>query len=933
MRKFTIFTLVFLALAITFSQNSWVSSTIQFNRDTGELRGVTNISTGGNITWSTIPTGNALQGPPGQTGPQGIQGIQGIQGVKGDKGDKGDTGDAGSQGTPGNTGATGASAYQVALSAGFVGTEAQWLSSLVGSTGAQGTPGAQGAAGQGVPTGGTAGQVLSKINSTNYNTQWVTPSGGGNMSTATYDVNANGVVDLVDAIAWSAVTGKPTSFPPSAHTHIFDDIPGLQAALDTKLNASAISAFALTVLDDANATAFKTTLGLENVSNTSDANKPVSTAMQVALDGKANTSHTQAASTIPDFNTAADARVTSGIATHVGLADPHTQYQQENEKGVANGYASLDSSTLVPLVQIPNSLDDVLAYANQATFPATGTTNRIYLDNTLNKIFRWTGSAYQELSIASAASWGTITGTLSNQTDLQNALNAKEASITAGTTAQYYRGDKTFSDFAEASQDANGWTDTATIDVTYNDAGNSISATVPNLSGTNTGDQTSIVGITGTKTQFDTAVTNGDILYVGDVTSYATETAQDETLGVVADSATLDWTYNDAGNAASASVIGSALTGITSTQVSEGTNLYYTNTRADNRIAAATLDNLANVNCPSPSLDQIPKWNGTEFTCQTDATGGGGSVTDGDKGDITVSNTGNTWNVDSGSIELSDIAQGGAITGQVPTWNGTAYVPDTRNGLDIANTPAGNLSSTNIQAALNELDSEKISVSSRGAANRLYGQEDALAAVNSSYFSYVVSGTGTSHTVQTATSTGNIGIARGNLGTTATGRTAIWSVNSGILRFGGGTYRYRARFALATLSDATNTYSIRLGFIDSVTGESVDGIFLRYTHSVNGGEWECVSRNNSADVPQDTNVVAAAGTYITAEISVNAAATSATCSINGTVVGTFATAQIPQGANRVKGYGLMALRSVGTATFSAYDFDYSEIEINFTTPR
>lgn len=39
-------------------------------------------------------------------------------------------------------------------------------------------------------------------------------------------------------------------------------------------------------------------------------------------------------------------------------------------------------------------------------------------------------------------------------------------------------------------------------------------------SGTNTGDQTSIVGITGTKAQFDTAVSDGNILYVGDVTQY-----------------------------------------------------------------------------------------------------------------------------------------------------------------------------------------------------------------------------------------------------------------------------------------------------------------------------------------------------------------------------------------------------------------------------
>jgi len=37
-----------------------------------------------------------------------------------------------------------------------------------------------------------------------------------------------------------------------------------------------------------------------------------------------------------------------------------------------------------------------------------------------------------------------------------------------------------------------------------------------NLSGVNTGDQTSIVGITGTKSQFDTAVTDGNFLYVSD---------------------------------------------------------------------------------------------------------------------------------------------------------------------------------------------------------------------------------------------------------------------------------------------------------------------------------------------------------------------------------------------------------------------------------
>ena len=44
------------------------------------------------------------------------------------------------------------------------------------------------------------------------------------------------------------------------------------------------------------------------------------------------------------------------------------------------------------------------------------------------------------------------------------------------------------------------------------------------LTGTNSGDQTSIVGITGTKAQFDTAVSDGNIVYVGDIPTLAAGT-------------------------------------------------------------------------------------------------------------------------------------------------------------------------------------------------------------------------------------------------------------------------------------------------------------------------------------------------------------------------------------------------------------------------
>jgi hypothetical protein len=52
------------------------------------------------------------------------------------------------------------------------------LQGIPGDTGPEGPAGANGDPGIGVPVGGTTGQVLAKIDGTNYNTEWVTPAGG-----------------------------------------------------------------------------------------------------------------------------------------------------------------------------------------------------------------------------------------------------------------------------------------------------------------------------------------------------------------------------------------------------------------------------------------------------------------------------------------------------------------------------------------------------------------------------------------------------------------------------------------------------------------------------------------------------------------------------------------------------------------------------------
>lgn len=81
-----------------------------------------------------------------------------------------------------------------------------------------------------------------------------------------------------------------------------------------------------------------------------------------------------------------------------------------------------------------NVPSQVKTYANLAAFPATGALKTIYIAEDTNKTYRWTGSVYTEISASAAMTWGAIGGTLSNQTDLQSALDAKQDDITLTTT-------------------------------------------------------------------------------------------------------------------------------------------------------------------------------------------------------------------------------------------------------------------------------------------------------------------------------------------------------------------------------------------------------------------------------------------------------------------------------------------------------------------
>ena len=112
-----------------------------------------------------------------------------------------------------------------------------------------------------------------------------------------------------------------------------------------------------TTTDVVSAATLKTAMSLNNVNNTADADKPISTATQAALNAKLDAS----------------------------------------QKGAANGVASLDSSGKVPSSQLPAYVDDVLEYETKSAFPATGEAGKVYVDKSDNKTYRWSGSAYIQL--------------------------------------------------------------------------------------------------------------------------------------------------------------------------------------------------------------------------------------------------------------------------------------------------------------------------------------------------------------------------------------------------------------------------------------------------------------------------------------------------------------------------------------------------------
>ena len=128
-------------------------------------------------------------------------------------------------------------------------------------------------------------------------------------------------------------------------------------------------------------------IGLGNVDNTSDLNKPISTAVQNALDLKID----------------------------------------ESREGQPDGIATLDENGKVPTTQLPSYVDDVVEYANLAAFPAVGETGKIYVAIDTNVCYRWSGSTYVQITSGAVASVNGQTGVVVLDSDDLNHQQAVPA--------------------------------------------------------------------------------------------------------------------------------------------------------------------------------------------------------------------------------------------------------------------------------------------------------------------------------------------------------------------------------------------------------------------------------------------------------------------------------------------------------------------------
>jgi hypothetical protein len=148
----------------------------------------------------------------------------------------------------------------------------------------------------------------------------------------------------------------------------------------------------------------------------------------------------------------------TAVSSHVAASDPHTQYLN-NTRGDVRYYLKNEVDTKIAdlVASSPATLDtlDELAAAlgddpNFATTMATSLGNRLRVDTAAQSLSgTQKTNAKTNIDLQNVDNTSDLAKPISTAT--QTALNAKENTITATTSADYYRGDKTFQPLNKAA--------------------------------------------------------------------------------------------------------------------------------------------------------------------------------------------------------------------------------------------------------------------------------------------------------------------------------------------------------------------------------------------------------------------------------------------------------------------------------------------------
>lgn len=136
-------------------------------------------------------------------------------------------------------------------------------------------------------------------------------------------------------------------------------------------------------------------------------------------------------------------------------------------------------------------------------------------------------------------------------------------------------------------------------------------------------------------------------------------------------------------------------------------------------------------------------------------------------------------------------------------------------------------------------------------------------------------------------------------------------------------HTYECLFTITTLSDGTDTHTLTLGYFDTLTGASTDGLYLEINSNTDT-EAQFITRANSAETKTDTGVTIAAGTWYRLRIVVtNNTTVSCYLAAEGSPLGAAKathTTNIPSGSSRLVGIGNNLRKSAGS---NARTVDYT----------